>query len=143
MNDTIQTCEKCQGTMSRNPNKKAPNHPDWICDQVMGKCGMVGKTGKWFATGAWDKDYQENVAAVKAGNGNSALEAEQTRQSNISKNVDRKEEGIAWNNAKNNATLLVCHVNVFRMITNEDGIKAKIIELAHWLYNEVAPPFKG
>ena len=60
-----QICEKCKGTMSRNLNKKLPNHPDWICDQVNGECGQISKAGKWFATGAWDEPFQSNVQAAK------------------------------------------------------------------------------
>jgi len=62
--EEVKICDKCGGTMSRNPNKKQPNHPDWICNQNNGKCGRTGKKG-WFATGAWDEPFQTNVANAK------------------------------------------------------------------------------
>lgn len=60
-----QLCSKCGGTISRNPNKKKPNQPDWLCNQDNGECGGLGKTGKWFPTGAWDKSYPTNINETK------------------------------------------------------------------------------
>ena len=61
-------CTKCGGSMSQNANKRTPNQPDWVCDQVNGQCGTPGKKpGTWYPTGAWENTYQGNVATAKQG----------------------------------------------------------------------------
>jgi len=111
------------------------------CPNCDGKFVKNPRTGKIFcANKCWITGVPQ---APQPPVENNSANAEQIKQENINKNVERKEDGIAWSNAKNNATLLVCHVNIFRMITEENQLKNKVVELAHWLYNEECPPFKG
>jgi len=140
-------CPVCGGQMFDNRlTKTNPKAPDFRCQDAVCKYEQDRNSGKWvvskFNTSVWmPRSFMGAVKNTKQIQ-KRAADAETIRQENIKKNMDRKEDNIAWSNAKNNATLLVCHVNIFRMIAEEGMLKNKIMNSAIWLYSQESPAFK-
>lgn len=138
-------CPVCGGEMWDNRAKKTNTKaPDFRCKDEACKFEW-DKTAKTYTpseytTAVWlPKGKTPAIPVIQV----DPIQVEKVRSQNITKAMDRKEESIAWSNAKNNATQLVCHVNIFRMITDETMMRNKIQELADWFFELPQPPFKN
>lgn len=139
--NAIPVCPECGGSMRQNTNKRGANQPDFICNQDAGRCGMNGRTGKFMPTGEWaDRQGPGNADFKPRGRAMAPVNPPEP-PANDAREKKQKEESIRWSNAKNNATLLVCHVNIFRTLTDQRAIQVKILELANWFYKQDPNPF--
>ena len=146
-NPEAPVCPVCQGAMWDNRViKKNPKGPDFKCQNKECKFEMDKESGEWVAseytTAVWLPKGNTFMGAVKAVKREQATSVEKARVA-IKEAQEHKDDSIAWSNAKNNATLLVCNVNVYRTLTNQGDILAKVSELTNWFYSLEAPPFKN
>jgi hypothetical protein len=143
--NVIPVCPQCGGSMRQNTNKRGENQPDFICNQDTGRCGLNGRTGKFMPTGEWADKQGPGNADYKPARGRAMQPVNQptppAQMQNDAQEKQAKEESIRWSNAKNNATLLVCHVNILRTLSDQRAIQVKILELANWFYKQDPNPF--
>ena len=79
-------CKKCGGTTKPNQYKKEAKHPDWICNQDNGECGIMGNTGYFMPTGTWNPRSVGSTGAPAKTNG---YDADGQSQGNAKNKIGR------------------------------------------------------